>query len=207
MVLAAAARGVRSVVICPTLIYGVGKGLNPSSIQIPFRGRAGALPGRSARRRPRPQPLVDRPCRRRPGRPVPAGAGKGAGRLLLFRGERERPPSPRSVRPSPRASAWVPSSCCRQSRWRRRGGPAGRTTPSGSNSRVRARPGASGTGCRAPRHGSALDWIRDADARRTVQRSGRSRGLRASPLQLGGQGQGCRAPPGGESLRQQLGQA
>ena len=35
-VLAAAARGVRSVVICPTLIYGVGKGLNPSSIQIPF---------------------------------------------------------------------------------------------------------------------------------------------------------------------------
>ena len=36
MVLAAAARGVRAVVICPTLIYGVGKGLNPHSIQIPF---------------------------------------------------------------------------------------------------------------------------------------------------------------------------
>jgi nucleoside-diphosphate-sugar epimerase len=35
-VLAAAARGVRSVVVCPTLIYGVGKGLNPHSIQIPF---------------------------------------------------------------------------------------------------------------------------------------------------------------------------
>ena len=28
--------GVRAVVICPTLIYGVGKGLNPHSIQIPF---------------------------------------------------------------------------------------------------------------------------------------------------------------------------
>lgn len=36
MVLAAAARGVRTAVICPTLIYGVGKGLNPNSIQIPF---------------------------------------------------------------------------------------------------------------------------------------------------------------------------
>lgn len=35
-VLAAAARGVRAVVVCPTLIYGVGTGLNPHSIQIPF---------------------------------------------------------------------------------------------------------------------------------------------------------------------------
>ncbi len=36
MVLAAAARGVRTVIICPALIYGMGKGLNPHSIQIPF---------------------------------------------------------------------------------------------------------------------------------------------------------------------------
>jgi nucleoside-diphosphate-sugar epimerase len=35
-VLGAAARGVRSTVICPSLIYGVGKGLNPHSVQIPF---------------------------------------------------------------------------------------------------------------------------------------------------------------------------
>ena len=35
-VLAAAARGVRAVVICPSLIYGVGKGRTRSSIQIPF---------------------------------------------------------------------------------------------------------------------------------------------------------------------------
>jgi len=35
-VLAAAALGVRAVVVCPTLIYGAGKGLNPRSIQIPF---------------------------------------------------------------------------------------------------------------------------------------------------------------------------
>ena len=35
-VLAAAQRGVRSVVICPSLIYGVGRGLNPNSVQIPF---------------------------------------------------------------------------------------------------------------------------------------------------------------------------
>lgn len=36
MLLGAAARGVRTVVICPTLIYGAGRGLNPNSIQIPF---------------------------------------------------------------------------------------------------------------------------------------------------------------------------
>lgn len=36
MLLEAAVRGVRTVIICPTLIYGVGKGLNPHSIQIPF---------------------------------------------------------------------------------------------------------------------------------------------------------------------------
>lgn len=35
-VLGAAARGVRSAVICPSLIYGVGKGLNPHSVQIPL---------------------------------------------------------------------------------------------------------------------------------------------------------------------------
>ena len=35
-VLGAAASGVRSVVICPSLIYGVGSGLNPHSVQIPF---------------------------------------------------------------------------------------------------------------------------------------------------------------------------
>jgi len=35
-VLGAATRGVRSAVICPSLIYGVGKGLNPHSVQIPF---------------------------------------------------------------------------------------------------------------------------------------------------------------------------
>lgn len=34
-VLDAAAFGVRSVVICPSLIYGVGRGLNPHSVQIP----------------------------------------------------------------------------------------------------------------------------------------------------------------------------
>lgn len=35
-VLEAAGRGVRSAIICPTLIYGQGSGLNPNSIQIPF---------------------------------------------------------------------------------------------------------------------------------------------------------------------------
>lgn len=35
-VLGAAASGVRSAVICPSLIYGLGKGLNPHSVQVPF---------------------------------------------------------------------------------------------------------------------------------------------------------------------------
>jgi nucleoside-diphosphate-sugar epimerase len=35
-VLGAAAQGVRSAVICPSLIYGVGQGLNPHSVQMPF---------------------------------------------------------------------------------------------------------------------------------------------------------------------------
>ena len=35
-VIGAAAAGVRSAVICPSLIYGVGKGLNPDSVQVPF---------------------------------------------------------------------------------------------------------------------------------------------------------------------------
>lgn len=35
-VLGAATQGVRSAVICPSLIYGSGKGLNPHSVQIPF---------------------------------------------------------------------------------------------------------------------------------------------------------------------------
>ena len=34
-VLAAAAQGVRSVVLCPSLIYGEGRGANPDSIQVP----------------------------------------------------------------------------------------------------------------------------------------------------------------------------
>jgi nucleoside-diphosphate-sugar epimerase len=36
MVLGAAQRGIRSAVICPSLIYGVGHGLNRSSVQVPF---------------------------------------------------------------------------------------------------------------------------------------------------------------------------
>jgi nucleoside-diphosphate-sugar epimerase len=36
MVLGAAANDVCSIVICPSLVYGVGRGLNPKSIQIPF---------------------------------------------------------------------------------------------------------------------------------------------------------------------------
>lgn len=35
-VLRSADRGVRSIVVCPSLVYGTGRGLNPNSIQIPF---------------------------------------------------------------------------------------------------------------------------------------------------------------------------
>jgi nucleoside-diphosphate-sugar epimerase len=36
MVLSASAKNVRSVVVCPSLIYGQGKGLNRNSVQVPF---------------------------------------------------------------------------------------------------------------------------------------------------------------------------
>jgi len=36
MVLAAAQSAIRSAVICPSLIYGLGQGLNPNSVQVPF---------------------------------------------------------------------------------------------------------------------------------------------------------------------------
>ncbi len=36
LVLRAAERGVRGSVICPSLIYGTGRGLNPNSVQVPF---------------------------------------------------------------------------------------------------------------------------------------------------------------------------
>jgi nucleoside-diphosphate-sugar epimerase len=36
LVLGAAESVIRSAVICPSLIYGVGRGLNPSSVQVPF---------------------------------------------------------------------------------------------------------------------------------------------------------------------------
>jgi nucleoside-diphosphate-sugar epimerase len=36
MVLSAAERGIRSIVICPSLIYGQGRGINTKSVQIPF---------------------------------------------------------------------------------------------------------------------------------------------------------------------------
>jgi nucleoside-diphosphate-sugar epimerase len=36
LVLAGASQGVRTAVICPSLIYGVGRGLNPRSVQLPF---------------------------------------------------------------------------------------------------------------------------------------------------------------------------
>ena len=36
MVLGAAQRDIRSAVICPSLIYGAGRGLNPNSVQVPF---------------------------------------------------------------------------------------------------------------------------------------------------------------------------
>ncbi len=35
-VLSASAMGIRSIVICPSLIYGQGEGLNPNSVQVPF---------------------------------------------------------------------------------------------------------------------------------------------------------------------------
>ena len=138
-VLAAAARGVRSVVICPTLIYGVGKGLNPSSIQIPFlvaqaRSQGAVRVVGSASTAGRPSMSTTWPtctCWRWKGR-----------RPAYFISRRTgRPPAEIGAAIAAHL-AWVPSSRCRQSRRRRRGGPAGRTTPSeatAASARVRAR--------------------------------------------------------------------
>lgn len=38
-VLSAAEEGIRAIVICPTMVYGVGRGLNTQSVQIPLLGR------------------------------------------------------------------------------------------------------------------------------------------------------------------------
>lgn len=45
-VLAAAQQGIRSCVICPSLVYGVGRGLKPHSVQIPFLVEQAARMGR-----------------------------------------------------------------------------------------------------------------------------------------------------------------
>ena len=46
MVLGASSRGVRSVVVCPSLVYGDGAGLNPRSIQVPFLVEQAVAAGR-----------------------------------------------------------------------------------------------------------------------------------------------------------------
>jgi nucleoside-diphosphate-sugar epimerase len=46
MVLGAAQKNVRTVVICPSLIYGSGRGLNPHSVQVPFLAQNAVTQGR-----------------------------------------------------------------------------------------------------------------------------------------------------------------
>ena len=157
-VLAAAAQGVRAVVVCPALIYGVGKGLNADSIQIPFlveQARAhGAVRvvGRGLNRWSTVHiddlaELYLLALERAPGGAFYfAENGEVSfadiGRAIAARlgmGPVE------SVAAEEAAASW---------------GPGRAYYTFGSNSRVRARRARRELGW-APRHGSALDWIRD----------------------------------------------
>ena len=156
-VLAAAARGVRAVVVCPALIYGVGKGANPRSIQIPF--------------------LVEQARAQGAVRIVGRGVNRWStvhiddlAELYLLALERNRPApstlrraarrrSPRSAKPSPRASGWGRRSVPAEEAARAWG--TGRAFYTfGSNSRVRARRARRELAW-TPRQVPALDWIRD----------------------------------------------
>ena len=153
VVLAAAARGVRAVVVCPTLIYGVGKGLNPSSIQIPFlveQARSqGAVRvvgrGRNRWSTVHIDDLVELYLLAL--EKAPAGAFYFAENgEVSFADIGKAIASRLGMAPAEEAAA----------SW----GPARAYYTFGSNSRVRARRARRELGW-APRHGSALDWIRD----------------------------------------------
>ena len=105
LIIDAAGGGLRSVVLCNSLIYGTGRGLHPDSVQIP------ALVAQAADRhrppcRARPEHLVERACRGH-GRALRPGAGPRSGRRLLLcrerrgllrRGRSGDRPAPRSRR-------------------------------------------------------------------------------------------------------------
>ncbi len=87
LVRGAADKGVRSMVIAPSLIYGRGRGLNPHSIQVPWLIAGGEEIWRRQTYRSGREPLGER-AYRRPGDGLSAGDRQGAGRRVLFRGER-----------------------------------------------------------------------------------------------------------------------
>ena len=102
-VLAASADNIRSIVVCPTMIYGMGRGPTTQSQQIPALLRHARDTRDLAPRRPWTEPLVARPHRRCRGA-VPAGASESGARLVLLCRER-RSDAARDrarYRPSPR---------------------------------------------------------------------------------------------------------
>lgn len=157
-VLDAATQGVRSVVICPTLIYGQGAGLNPHSIQIPF--------------------LVDQA--RRNG--VVQVVGRGVNRwstvhiddlAQLYVLALEKAPAGAFYFAENGESSFAeigaaiaarlglgPVSSVPAEEMAAQWGPARAYYTFGSNSRVRARRARADLGW-TPRHASALAWIRD----------------------------------------------
>jgi len=79
------ATGIRSVVLCNTMIYGNALGVPARSVQIPALVDQASVRCRAIHR-PRPEPLVERAYRRRGGC-IYAGRGQGAGRELHVRRE------------------------------------------------------------------------------------------------------------------------
>jgi nucleoside-diphosphate-sugar epimerase len=157
-VLAAAARGVRAVVVCPTLIYGVGRGVQPHSIQIPFlveqaRARGAVrVVGRGLNRWSTVHIDDLAELYRLALENAPAGsfyfAESGESSFAEIGAAIAARLGLGPVEPLPAeeaAAAW---------------GPARAYYTFGSNSRVRARRARRELGW-APRHGSALEWIGD----------------------------------------------
>lgn len=155
-VLGAAARGVRSAVVCPTLIYGEGRGLNTQSVQIPFlvaNARAQGVvqvvgEGLNVWSNVHIDDVVDLYLLALA--KAPAGAfyfaenGEASfAKLGAAIATRLGLPGPEPLAPDVAAAQW---------------GKAKAYFTLGSNSRVRARRAREELGW-APRHASAIDWI------------------------------------------------
>ena len=104
LILGYRAKGCRPVIICPSLIYGIGHGAGRDSVQVPAADQAREKARQCRACRPRREHLVQRAYRR--SRPALSACGRqGAGGQLLFRRERRELDARGMRRPSTACSA------------------------------------------------------------------------------------------------------